>query len=60
VRESFRHNLQQIQGLDIVVINNPAAAIGSNRELFASLEEHWQRCAAKERNSAGPGTRNNG
>jgi len=60
VRESFRHNQEEINGLDIVVMNNPAAASGSNRELFASLEEHWQRCARKQGKTAGPGTRNHG
>jgi ribonuclease P protein component len=60
VRESFRHNQHAIEGLDVVVINNPAAATGSNRELFASLEEHWQRCVRKQTKTAAPGTPNDG
>jgi ribonuclease P protein component len=60
VRESFRHNQQSIEGLDIVVINNPAAASASNRDLLASLERHWLRCARRQGGTAGPGTRNHG
>jgi ribonuclease P protein component len=44
VRESFRQNQAGLDGLDIVVINQPAAATASNRQLFDSLSAHWQRC----------------
>ena len=44
VRESFRQNSGELEGLDIVVMNGPAAEGAANRELFASLEKHWQRC----------------
>jgi len=43
VRESFRQHQVALAGLDIVVINKPAAATGSNRQLFDSLASHWQR-----------------
>ena len=43
VRESFRLHQGDLQGLDIVVINQPAAALASNPELGESLESHWQR-----------------
>ena len=44
VRESFRKNQQQLAGLDIVVINQPAAAMADNGSMNDSLEQHWQRC----------------
>lgn len=46
VRESFRQHRRQLAGLDIVVLNQPAAAAASNRALFDSLALHWKRCAA--------------
>jgi ribonuclease P protein component len=45
IRESFRHHQYQLSGLDIVVINQPAAALADNGTINASLERHWQRCA---------------
>lgn len=47
VRESFRHHQQQLAGLDIVVMCRDGARQASNRELFESLNRHWQR--VKER-----------
>lgn len=44
VRESFRRHQADIAGLDVVVINQPAAAGAANRQLFDSLEAHWRRC----------------
>ena len=44
VRESFRQNQQALEGLDIVVMNQPAAAEAGNRELFTSLATHWRKC----------------
>ncbi|MCH8865293.1 MAG: ribonuclease P protein component [Proteobacteria bacterium] len=43
VRESFRQHQAALAGLDIVVINQAAASMGSNRQLFDSLAGHWQR-----------------
>ena len=48
VRESFRLHKETLAGLDVVVMNRPAAASAANRQLFDSLAQHWQRC--------GPGT----
>ena len=45
VRESFRRNQALLTGLDIVVINQPAASRASNPEIVASLERHWRRCS---------------
>lgn len=42
-RESFRLHQSRLRGLDLVVLNQPAAALSSNRELLLSLELHWQR-----------------
>jgi ribonuclease P protein component len=52
VRESFRQSKDLLAGFDVVVINQPGAAIASNIELFESLDGHWRRCgAAKPRGS---------
>jgi ribonuclease P protein component len=44
IRESFRQHPQRLAGLDIVVINQPAAAMADNSAMRESLERHWQRC----------------
>ena len=46
IRESFRQHRGQLAGLDIVVLNQPAAASASNATLFASLARHWKRCTS--------------
>ncbi len=51
VRESFRHSHAVLKGLDVVVLNQPAAMRAINKVLFDSLHKHWQRC-----HSAQPGT----
>lgn len=49
VRESFRLHQAELQGLDIVVINQPAAALASNPELCKSLESHWRHLSTKRK-----------
>ena len=44
VRESFRHHQAALAGLDVVVINQPAARAAGNQQLFSSLAGHWGRC----------------
>ena len=44
VRESFRLNQKKIGAVDVVVLNQPAAANAGNKTLFDSLEKHWQNC----------------
>lgn len=44
-RESFRQHQHEIEGLDIVVINKPAAAAAMRKQLHASLLHHWNRLA---------------
>ncbi|MDJ0700316.1 MAG: ribonuclease P protein component [Woeseiaceae bacterium] len=44
VRESFRQHKGELDGLDVVVMNKPEAATAANRQLFESLDRHWQRC----------------
>lgn len=46
VRESFRLHQADLEGLDLVVLNQPSAARASNTRLFDSLQQHWQRCSA--------------
>jgi ribonuclease P protein component len=49
VRESFRQHKALLSGLDIVVMNQPAATAADNRRLFASLEQHWRRVSEPKR-----------
>jgi ribonuclease P protein component len=49
IRESFRERQVLLSNLDIVVINQAAAATANNQELFASLETHWRRCQNAKR-----------
>ena len=44
VRESFRQQQGLMPGLDLVVLNQPAAARASRPALFGSLENHWRTC----------------
>ncbi|NCF23838.1 MAG: ribonuclease P protein component [Gammaproteobacteria bacterium] len=44
VRESFRQHQAELAGLDVVVINQPAATTATRRQLFDSLADHWRRC----------------
>ena len=48
VRESFRQHRAELEGLDVVVINQPPAARAGNKALFDSLRRHWQRCRSGE------------
>ncbi len=49
VRESFRLHLRLVEGFDVVVTAQPAAAQAEGKELRRSLEQHWdqlhKRCA---------------
>ena len=38
-------NQAELSGLDVVVINQPAARNSNNRQIFDSLHGHWQQCA---------------
>jgi ribonuclease P protein component len=53
VRESFRQHQADLRGLDVVVINQPAAATATRRQLFDSLAGHWRRCRRKNGSDAG-------
>jgi len=44
IRESFRRHKAALAGLDIVVLNRPAAAQTDNEQLFKCLEKHWLNC----------------
>ena len=60
VRESFRQHQDALAGLDIVVMNQPAAKTGSNQQLFDSLTAHWQRCEKAAGRSAKQDKKQNG
>ena len=59
VRESFRQHQADIAGLDVVVINQPGAAMATNRALFDSMAAHWRRCQ-KARGREARGNEENG
>lgn len=42
IRESFRHNQDLLEGLDIVVLVKPTIRNRSNDTLFQSLDTHWR------------------
>ncbi len=42
-RESFRLNQHLITGADYIVLAGPEASTATNRQLFQSLQSHWQR-----------------
>ncbi len=50
IRESFRQHQVPLAGLDIVVINQPAATMADRGAMNDSLEHHWQRCREAKRN----------
>ena len=43
VRESFRHHLQQLDDLDLVVLAGPAADQADARQLRQAIDELWPR-----------------
>ena len=43
VRESFRRHRAELEGLDIVVLNQGGTHLADNRALFDSLAWHWSR-----------------
>jgi ribonuclease P protein component len=53
VRESFRQRKSEMPGLDIVVLNQPAATRATKRALFDSLETHWKKCRHPSADEAG-------
>jgi ribonuclease P protein component len=53
IRESFRTHRGELAGLDIVVINQAAAASAANKVLTDCLEKHWKRCRETVANKAG-------
>ncbi len=53
IRESFRHSHAVLRGLDVVVVNQPAAMRASNKVLFDSLHKHWQRCHSAQTGTVG-------
>jgi ribonuclease P protein component len=60
IRESFRLHKEQLDGLDVVVINQTVACRMSTSELFDSLDGHWQRCRRENAKPEGIGRRPNG
>ena len=42
IRDSFRHAKNQLLGVDIVIMARDQSELADNRDLFASLEQHWR------------------
>jgi ribonuclease P protein component len=59
VRESFRQHQSLLVGVDVVVMNSPAAKSATNRQLIDSLGVHWGRCG-KTTEISGQGNLENG
>lgn len=53
IRESFRDEQGHLSGIDIVVLNRPAATNANNKALFLSLKKHWQHCSDQTPKTAG-------
>lgn len=53
VRESFRQNREAIGGMDLVILNQPAAARADNKALFDSLDRHWRRIGQQDATRGG-------
>jgi ribonuclease P protein component len=51
IRESFRQHQDELRGIDIVIMNQPAAAMANNVAMTESLERHWQKCSSRKRNT---------
>ena len=49
IRDSFRHAKKQLLGVDIVIMARGQTEQAENRELFASLEQHWRVVARTNR-----------
>jgi ribonuclease P protein component len=47
-RESFRHECRTLGGIDIIIMARAAAEAASNADLYASLEQHWDRVRKAE------------
>ena len=47
VRESFRHNIERLRGLDIVVIANPGVEKIQSRAFSELLARLWERVARR-------------
>jgi ribonuclease P protein component len=53
VRESFRRNRATLEGLDIVVLNQPGTHRADNLALFDSLAQHWKKSRPGRRPTQG-------
>jgi len=43
IRESFRHNLQTLPMIDLVVMAKPMAKNAENQQIIRSLQQHWNK-----------------
>ncbi len=46
-RESFRHQQDNLAGLDVVVMNKPCAANASAKDLRSSIDSIWAEISKK-------------
>jgi ribonuclease P protein component len=54
VRESFRRHRAELEGLDIVVMNQGGTHRAHNKSLFESLERHWIKSRASRAPAVSP------
>jgi ribonuclease P protein component len=47
IRESFRHHLETLSSLDVVVINRRGVALKTNQDIAAALHNHWLNLARR-------------
>ncbi len=47
VRESFRHNQELLEGLDIVVLTRTSVLKCTNKQLYDQLEQQWQQLVSR-------------
>jgi len=53
-RESFRKFRTELGSIDIIIMAQSAAVSASNAELFASVEQHWERLRLGEDKTGRP------
>lgn len=49
IRESFRLNLQNLPGIDLVVMAKPVTKSAENQQIIDSLRQHWIKLSQKSK-----------
>lgn len=51
IRESFRHHLAELEGLDIVVLSHSSVKTTPNKVILDRLHQHWKNLSQRCKNS---------